>query len=57
MEQLPDLTPEERIPLLSSYMGHETYKDTYYYFHLMPERISKLGYMDISDVVGGFHED
>lgn len=48
---------EERIPLLSSYMGHETYKDTYYYFHLMPERISKLGYMEISDVVGGFHED
>ena len=40
------------IPYLSAYMGHETFRDTYYYIHLLPGRIAGMGCMDISDVVG-----
>ena len=39
------------IPYLSSYMGHETFRDTYYYIHLLPGRLAKMEYMDISDIV------
>lgn len=47
-----------RIPYLSAYMGHETFKSTYYYIHLLPERLSRMGYMSISDVISGVrHEE
>lgn len=46
------------MPYLSSYMGHETFRNTCYYLHLIPERISRMGCMDISDMVAGVcHED
>lgn len=44
------------LPYLSAYMGHQTFRETCYYLHLLPERLSRMGYMDISDVVGGAHE-
>ena len=39
------------MPYLSTYMGHQTFSETCYYLHLMPERLSRMGYMDISDIV------
>ena len=39
------------MPYLSAYMGHQTFRETCYYLHLIPEHISRMGYMDISDVV------
>ena len=42
---------ENYIPYLSAYMGHETFRETYYYIHLLPDRIARLDYMNISDVI------
>lgn len=42
---------ENYIPYLSAYMGHETFHETFYYIHLLPDRIARLDYMDISDVI------
>lgn len=39
------------MPYLSAYMGHQTFRETCYYLHLMPERISHMGCMDISGIV------
>lgn len=39
------------LPYLSAYMGHETFRETCYYLHLLPGRLSKTGCMDISDVI------
>ena len=36
---------------LSVYMGHETFRETCYYLHLMPERISQMGCTDISGII------
>lgn len=44
---------EQYIPYLSAYMGHQTFSSTYYYVHLIPERVSRMECMDISDIVGG----
>ena len=38
---------------LSAYMGHQTFRETCYYLHLLPERLSKMEYMDISGMIGG----
>jgi len=32
------------IPYLSSYMGHEDFKSTYYYIHLLPERLARMDF-------------
>ena len=47
------------LPYLSAYMGHQTFRETYYYLHLLPERLSKMGFMDIASVTvtGGAHEE
>lgn len=46
------------MPYLSAYMGHETFRETCYYLHLMPERISHMGCMDISGIIAEVpHED
>lgn len=42
---------EEYLPYLSAYMGHATFRETCYYLHLIPGRLSKMGYMDISEIV------
>lgn len=47
----------QSLPYLSAYMGHQTFRDTCYYLHLLPERLSRMDYMDISDMIGGAHED
>lgn len=44
---------EKYLPYLSTYMGHETFRETCYYLHLIPERISKMPSMDISDIISG----
>lgn len=41
------------LPYLSAYMGHQTFRETCYYLHLLPERLSKMEYMDISGMIGG----
>ena len=43
---------DAKIPYLSAYMGHETFESTYYYIHLLPERLSRMKFMDISDITG-----
>ena len=32
------------IPYLSAYMGHESFSDTYYYIHLLPERLARMDF-------------
>ena len=39
------------IPYLSAYMGHERFQDTYYYIHLIPQRLSKMGFMDVHGII------
>lgn len=41
------------LPYLSAYMGHQTFRETCYYLHLLPERLSRMGFMDISGMIGG----
>lgn len=43
----------QSLPYLSTYMGHQTFRETCYYLHLLPERLSRMGFMDISDMIGG----
>lgn len=42
---------EQFMPYLSTYMGHQTFRETCYYLHLMPERLAKMGCMDISRIL------
>lgn len=44
---------EQFLPCLSAYMGHQTFRETCYYLHLLPERLARMSYMDISDMIGG----
>ena len=44
------------LPYLSAYMGHQTFRETCYYLHLLPERLSRMGFVDISSMMGGAHE-
>lgn len=39
------------LPYLSAYMGHVKFKDTYYYIKLLPERISKMYYMNVDSII------
>lgn len=39
------------MPYLSAYMGHQTFRETCYYLHLMPGRLSQMECMDISDII------
>jgi len=48
------------IPYLSSYMGHENFSSTYYYTHLMPDRLARLGFTYADDIipeVGEYEEE
>lgn len=49
MEEGKDFS--QYMPYLIAYMGHQTFRETCYYLHLMPGRISKMGYMDISGII------
>jgi integrase len=39
------------LPYLSTYMGHETFKSTFYYVHLLPERLSACDFTKISGII------
>jgi integrase len=39
------------IPYLSSYMGHESFSSTYYYTHLLPERLAHMDFTSSSGVI------
>jgi len=39
------------IPYLSSYMGHESFSSTYYYMHLLPERLALMDFTSTSGVI------
>ena len=49
IEQGRDL--DAYIPYLSTYMGHERFQDTYYYVHMLPQRLSKMGFMEVRGIV------
>jgi integrase len=39
------------LPYLSTYMGHASFKSTYYYVHLLPERLSKMDFVGCKDII------
>ena len=39
------------IPYLSAYMGHESFSATYYYVHLLPERLACMDFMRSDGVI------
>ena len=39
------------IPYLSAYMGHITFKSTFYYVHLLPERLSRMDFTRTSGII------
>jgi len=42
---------EAWIPYLSAYMGHASFTATYYYIHLLPERLARLDFMRTNHIV------
>lgn len=42
---------DEFIPYLSAYMGHTTFRETYYYIHLLPNQFTITGLMGLSGIV------
>ena len=41
----------EYIPYLSSYMGHASFKSTFYYIHLLPERLSLMDFTQNKGII------
>jgi integrase len=39
------------IPYLSAYMGHAKFTSTYYYIHLLPERVAKISYTQPNNII------
>jgi len=39
------------IPYLCAYMGHATFSVTFYYVHLLPERLSRMDFMSVSGII------
>jgi len=39
------------LPYLSNYMGHSTFKCTYYYVHLLPEKLSCMDFMGSHGII------
>jgi len=39
------------IPYLSAYMGHASFSATYYYIHLLPERMARMDYMRTNHII------
>jgi len=42
---------DSMIPYLTAYMGHEKFSATYYYIHLLPERLSKMDFARSNGVI------
>jgi len=49
MEEGRDL--DALIPCLSAYMGHKSFSATYYYIHLLPERLSRMSAMHVANII------
>jgi integrase len=47
------------MPYLTAYMGHATFSATYYYVHLLPERLSQMDFTSISGIIPevGYEEE
>lgn len=41
------------LPYLSTYMGHASFVNTFYYIHLLPEKMRNLVMMDAGDILPG----
>jgi integrase len=39
------------IPYLCAYMGHATFSSTFYYIHLLPERLRDMNYMSVCGII------
>jgi len=39
------------IPYLCAYMGHATFSATFYYIHLLPERLNGMDFMTVSGII------
>jgi len=39
------------IPYLCAYMGHASFKSTYYYIHLLPEKLAAMDFMQTAGVI------
>lgn len=42
---------EAMLPYLSSYMGHEDFSSTYYYIHLLPERLARMDFTRSNGII------
>lgn len=42
---------ETYIPYLCAYMGHATFRSTYYYVHLLPEKLAAMDFMAASGMI------
>lgn len=41
----------EYIPYLSAYMGHASFSSTFYYIHLLPEKLSHMDFTQCRDII------
>ena len=41
----------EYIPYLSAYMGHASFSSTFYYIHLLPEKLSHMDFTQCKDII------
>ena len=39
------------LPYLSSYMGHASFHSSYYYVHLLPEKLGNASFMDTHGII------
>jgi len=42
---------EAWLPYLSAYLGHADFSSTYYYLHLLPERLARMEYMHANHII------
>lgn len=55
IEEQRDL--DAMIPYLSAYMGHESFSATYYYIHLLPERIALMDFTRSDGIIPEVDDD
>ena len=41
----------EYIPYLSTYMGHASFSSTFYYIHLLPEKLSLMNFTNCNGII------
>ena len=44
------------IPYLSAYMGHSKFSATYYYIHLLPERLARMDFTSLDGIIPEVHD-